>query len=409
VPHDLTLEVLLEACAPGGPSALTSTTELAPAAGWHAAVAPAKFAAAQGDLGTYAYEKRYEDGVAAQAVIIDSKQSQLNRAEQALVGALADGHPLLARLPRIRQTYTRGGVVEERSDLVLPHRAFDGHIRAGTVDGTPVTQLERYRAMRDADQGNARALFDASPVSVVFGAWDSSRGSRQGRWRSLMVGEIVGFCADATAAGNTPRKGGARVDPVGMQIQLTEKDLKDLAARQRDELSPKTYDKIVSEAAKAKTKGRVSASQVGLGGIPPTLAALGGVACRRIVRSHVLTFAGLRQIRFGSGADGDVACRALLAALALDALARSDDELVLRANCDLVEAGPTSVTIDRRGGTSEALNPLTIAAADELLAAALAHAESAADVVWDGPVMHVEGDPAIVKGAVDDEDGEAGQ
>jgi len=70
---------------------------------------------------------------------------------------------------------------------------------------------------------------------------------------------------------------------------------------------------------------------------------LAGVACHRIVRSHVLSFAALRQIRFGAGPDGDAACRALLAALALAALARSDAELVLRANCDLVEAGPAQV------------------------------------------------------------------
>lgn len=403
----LTLELLLESTSPGGPSCLTSTTELAPAAGWQSAIAPAKFAAAQGDLGTYAYEKRYEGDTAAQAVVIDSKQSQLNRAEQALALAIADDHAVLSRLPRIRQTYERGGVLEERSDLTLPHRAFDGHIRAGTVDGTPVTQLDRYRAIRDAEPGNARALFDASPISLVFGAWDSSRRSRQGRWRSLLVGEIIGFCADPQAGepGNTPRKGGARVDPVGMQIQLTEKDLKDLAARQRDELSPKTYDKIVAEAARVKTKGRVSASQVGLGGIPPTLGALGGVACRKIIRSHVLSFAGLRQLRFGTGAEGDAACRALLAALALNALARSDAELVLRANCDLVEAGPTEVTIDLRGGQKRILEPLTIDAADDLLAAALFHAESVAGATWNGPVLHVEGDPAIVRGAVDDEDG----
>jgi len=55
----------------------------------------------------------------------------------------------------------------------------------------------------------------------------------------------------------------------------------------------------------------VSASMLGLGGIPPTLEALAGVACHRIIRSHVLSFAALRQIRFGSSPEGDAACRAL--------------------------------------------------------------------------------------------------
>ena len=287
--------------------------------------------------GAYAYEHRYLDGEARTAVLIDSKQSQLNRCEAALAQAVTDGHPVLSRMPRVVVSYDRDGLGEEYSDLTLPHRVFDGHIRAGTVDGQPVTQLDAYRAIRNASPANARALLDASPVSLIFGCWDSSRSARQGRWRSALTGEIVGFCADDRPAS----KGGARVDPVGMQIQLGEADLKALADRQRSELSAKNYknDDGRGEAAKAKGKP-VSASMLGLGGIPPSLEALAGVACQPIIRSHVLSFATLRQIRFGAGPDGDAACRALLAALALNALARSDAELYLRANCDLREQRP---------------------------------------------------------------------
>lgn len=395
----LDLDLLLAASSPGGSTCLTSTTELQPAAGPHASVAPAKFASRQGTAGTYAYERRYLDGEVAHAVLLDSKQSQLNRAEDALRQAIVDGHPVLGRLPRTVLTYDRDGASEQWTDLDLPHRIFDGHIRAGSVNGTPVTQLPQYRAIRNAGPADARALFDASPTSLVFGAWDSSRAARQGRWRSVLVGEIVGFCVDD----DPPRKGGARTDPVGMRIELTGSALKDLAERQRDELSPKTFDKVVKAAGAAKAGQRVAASEVGLGGIPPNLETIGGVACRRIVRSHVLSFAALRQIRFGAGPDGDAACRALLAALALNALARSDAELVLRANCDLVESAPTELRLDRRGGEIESVSPLTIGSVDELLAAALSHAEQAAGVDWDGPVLRVDGDPAIVAGAVDEE------
>jgi CRISPR-associated protein Csb1 len=404
---DLDLELLLSAASPGGSTCLTSVTELAPAAGAHASVAPAKFAAAgtarSQPMGTYAYETRYLDGLPSQAVLIDSKQSQLNRAEQVLHHAIADGHPLLTRLPRIVVSYERDGAVAEYSDLNLPHRAFDGHIRAGSIDGVPVTQLDQYRAIRNSDPADARALLDASPVSLVFGSWDSSRAARQGRWRSVLVGEIIGFCADDKQT----LKGGARTDPVGMQIQLTEVALKQLAESQRAELSRKTFDELVKDAGQAKGDKKVSASRAGLGGIPPTLAALSGVACHRIVRSHVLSFAALRQLRFGADAKGDAACRALLAALALNALARSDAELVLRANCDLVELAAAQVQLDQRGGQALDVMPLTIPAADELLAAALAHAEQTAGVVWDGVVLRVIGDPAVVAGAVD-EDAETG-
>jgi CRISPR-associated protein Csb1 len=393
------LELLLSASSPGGGSCLTSVTQLQPAGGPQAAIAPAKFAARNGTLGAYAFEKRYLDGVLAQGVLVDSKQSQLNRGEQGLRLAIADGHPLLSRLPRVEVTYEREGVREVFTDLDLPHRVFDGHIRAGSVDGTPVTQLERYRAIRNANPANARPLLDASPISLVFGSWDSSRSARQARWRSVLVGEIVGFCDNA----ETAMKGGARTDPVGMSVVLTEAAMKQLANDQRAELSKSTYEKAIKESAKGKGDKRVSASMLGLGGIPPTLEALAGVACHRIIRSHVLSFAALRQIRFGAGTDGDTACRALLAALALNALARSDGELVLRANCDLQEASPTDVRIDQRAGQWLNLTGLSIEAADELLAAALTHAEQAAGVVWDGVVLEVTGNPAIVAGAVDDE------
>jgi CRISPR-associated protein Csb1 len=403
----ITIDLLTKAVTPGGASCLTSVTELEPAAGPHASVAPAKFASPdpRDKKGTYAYEHRYLDGEARTAVLIDSKQSQLNRCEAALAQAVTDGHPVLSRMPRVVVTYDRDGLGEEYSDLTLPHRVFDGHIRAGTADGQPVTQIAAYRAIRNASPANARALLDASPVSLIFGCWDSSRSARQGRWRSALTGEIVGFCADDRPAS----KGGARVDPVGMQVQLGAADLTALAERQRSELSAKNYKKTMdAAAASAKAKGKpVSASMLGLGGIPPSLEALAGVACEPIIRSHVLSFAALRQIRFGAGPDGDVACRALLAALALNALARSDAELYLRANCDLRERGSAAVEIDQRGGGRLSLEPLDIEAADALLSEALAEAERSAGVSWAGPALRVTGDPAIVAGAVaEDENGE---
>ena len=404
---DLDLDLLLAASSPGGATCLTSVTELVPAAGPHASVAPAKFAlprSARGaDGGAYAYEQRYLDGVPSQAVIIDSKQSQLNRGEQALAQAINEGHPLLSRLPRVVVTYEQDGVVTDYSDLDLPHRVFDDHIRAGTVDGVPVTQVPAYRAIRDANPGNARALLDASPISLVLGSWDASRRTRQGRWRSTLVGEIVGFCESTHGT----VKGGARTDPVGMKIELTGTALKQLAEQQKSELTDTLRDKLFKMAAEAKGDKLVSASRLGLGGIPPTLEALAGVACHRIIRSHVLSFAALRQVRFGSGPEGDAACRALLGALALNALARSDAELVLRANCDLIEQGPIRVRLDQRVGQHLELSSLSIETADELLASSLGHAERVAGVIWDGVVLHVTGNPAIVSGAVE-EDAEVG-
>jgi CRISPR-associated protein Csb1 len=371
-------------------------------------VAPAKFALPRPqDAAAYAYEQRFLDGVARPAVIIDSKQSQLNRAEEALQLAIDAGHPVLARLPHVVVTYQRDGVEERYTDLMLPHRIYDGHIRAGFINGVPVTACEGYRAVRNATPANARALLETSPVTLVFGGWDSSRRARQGRWRSALVGEIVGFCADQSTSQSTRAlRGGARVDPVAMQVRLGQKAMMAAADAQREELSPGNYTKLKAVAEKsARDKEPGSASGLGLGGVPPTLAQLAGVACERIIRSHVLSFATLRQMRFGAGPDSDAACRALLAALALNGLARSDAELYLRANCDLVEASAPVLTLDRRDGQSDSLGRLSVATADALLADALQHAESAAGIRWDSVALLITGNQDVIAGALDEEEG----
>lgn len=405
----LDLELLLAAASAGGPSCLSSTTRLRPAGGLHTAVAPAKYLQGTGNSAksVYVYERRFLDGQPRHTVLIDSKQSQLNRLEAELERARTDGHPLLSRLPHVQVTYGEGNGAQIFTDLVLPHRVYDAHVRAGTVDGVPTTQTAIYRAVRDASPANARALLDVSPITLVLGGWDSSRRSRQGRWRSALVGEIVGFVPGAGINGDgvpdPGMRGGARIDPVGMQIQVPGAALRQLADAQKDELSTGNYEKVTKQADGAKGKA-VGAAELGFGGIPPVLSALGGVACEPILRTHVLSFAALRQMRFGAGTDGDVACRALLAALALAGLARSDAELYLRANCDLVEDGPTTMLVDQRGGQELAVSAPDIAAADELLAAALQQAQRAAGVSWSGLALSVIGNPDVVHGAVADPD-----
>lgn len=404
----LDLELLLAAAAAGGPSCLSSTTRLRPAGGLHAAVAPAKYlqGSGSGAKSVYVYERRFLDGESRHTVLIDSKQSQLNRIEAELERARADGHPLLGRLPHVEVTYGAGSDTQTFTDLVLPHRVYDAHVRAGTVDGVPTTQTPLYRAVRDASPANARALLDVSPITLVLGGWDSSRRSRQGRWRSALVGEIVGFVPSAGSGGDgvpdAGMRGGARIDPVGMQMLVTGTVLRELADAQKEELSAGTYAKVTKLADGAKDQP-VRAAELGFGGIPPVLSALGGVACEPILRTHVLSFAALRQMRFGAGPDGDAACRALLAALALAGLARSDAELNLRANCDLVEDGSTTVTLDQRGGEELTLAALGIAAADELLAVVLQRAEEQAGVSWSGVGLSVVGNPDVVQGAVADQ------
>ena len=388
----ITLQHLLDACSPGGASVLTSVTPLEPAAGPHASVAPAKFVS--GSKSVFAYERRFWNGEAVTAVLIDSKQSQNNRLEAVVSAAIADGDPVLTRTPRIELRFEDGQVY---SDLDLPHRAFDGQIRAGTINGEPATAAQEYRELRNATVADARPLLERSPITLLLGGWDASRKTHAGRYRSLLVGEIIGILSDQgrDPEVNQSKRGGARIDPLGARIQLDQAEREAIADVQKSELSDKAYTNSYGKDGKS--------SSLGLGGIPPSLEQLGGVTCRAIIRSHVLSFAALRALRFDSPtSEGDVACRALLAALALNGLARSDAELLLRANCDLVEAGPAVVTLDKRYGQKENFEPLSIEQAQELLSAAIDNAVQAANLTWDGSILVVEGNPTILAAAADD-------
>lgn len=397
---NISFEDLKEACAAGGASTLVSVTELKPAAGEHASVAPAKFV--EGNKSTFAFETRYIDGEAARVVLIDSKQSQLNRAESAIMQDIRAEHPVMRKLPRIEVTYENDGKSIAYTDLELPHRFADGHIRAGKIDGQPATAHEKYRAVRNSTPADLSALLDTAPVAAVFGGWDSLRKKNQLRLRSALVGEIIGVLADQNLSGEAQlsRRGGARVDPLEMSVRLSAADMEQLVKSQEGELSDKFISKRREDIKKAKKDTAFSGSVLGLGGIPPQLEALGGVACQKIIRSWVLSFATLRQLRFGKNEEANIAARALLAALGLSAIARAEQELYLRANCDLVEAEEPQVTLDGRYGNTRPLNHITVELADDLLAQAIDYAQSHHVAHWDGQILTVTGNPVILRGAV---------
>ena len=397
---DIKFEDLKKACASGGASTLVSVTELKPAAGEHASVAPAKFV--EGNKSTFAFETRYIDGEAARVVLIDSKQSQLNRAEAAIMQDIRAEHPVMRKLPRIEVTYENDGKSITYTDLELPHRFADGHIRAGEIDGQPATAHEKYRAVRNSTPADLSALLDTAPAAAVFGGWDSLRKKNQLRLRSALVGEIIGVLADQNLSGEEQlsRRGGARVDPLEMSVRLSAADMEQLVKSQEGELSDKFVSKRREDIKKAKKDTALSGSVLGLGGIPPQLEALGGVACQKIIRSWVLSFATLRQLRFGKNEEANIAARALLAALGLSAIARAEQELYLRANCDLVEAEEPQVTLDGRYGNTRPLNHITVETADDLLAQAIDYAQSHHVAHWNGQVLSVTGNPVILRGAV---------
>lgn len=397
----LTLQDLLDASRAGGASSLAVITEMTPAAGPHAGVAPAKYVS--GNSATYLFQTRYVNEAPRRTVVLDSKGSSLNRVEEQIAYAIIDDEQPLARTPRVVVHYPDADLM----CLQLPHRVFDGHIRAGTINGKPTTSVDEYRRIRDANPANVRPILEASPHSLVFGSWDSTRKSHQGRYRSALVAEVIGVLADqGPGADEVPAAGGARSDSYAPSVQLSAKDMATLLEAQADELSDKLIKKIRNKIDKSKG-APISASDLVLGSLPPSLDQLGVVACSRIIRSHLLSFSTLRALRFGVGPDGDAACRALLAAFALAGLARVTADPRLRANCDLIEKSAPVFTLDARYGQIRDIEPLTVPAADALLTEAVAHAESAAGIRWEGQVLAVQGNPLIARAKSDEEDGEA--
>ena len=422
----ITLADLIENVKLGGGSVITSITELEPAAGSHASVAPAKYVEGkgQGAKSVFVYETRYiagkpenqdepkkkEDPKTAKkavkgkpqtVVLIDSKQSELNRAEAAIEQGRQYGDEAVVKIPRAVVTYqTENGPVEY-TDMELSHRVFDGHFRAGTIDGEPITENDQYRALRNCTPADMSALLNTAPAALLFGAWDSTRKSNQVRLRSALVGEIIGVLADQKRSGEEQqaRRSGARVDAVAASVQLTPKDMESLVNDQEAELSDKNISEQRKKIKGAKSGDRISGSALGLGSIPPSVEEIGGVSCRRITRSWVLSLASLRQLRFGQDETKNIAARALLAALGLNAIARAERELYIRANCDLIESAAPVVTLDQRFGEKKEFAPLTVEQADQLLLEAIENAKKAGVADSNGQTFNVEGNSIIIKNA----------
>ena len=109
----------------------------------------------------------------------------------------------------------------------------------------------------------------------------------------------------------------------------------------------------------ARAPKKVRPSEINHGNIAPSVDPL-GVTCDRAEQTAVITFAGLRRLRFGKDEVRNAAARAYLAALGLVALAEADRQgYALRSRCDLVCDGKAPLELVAfDGSTTEiALDP----------------------------------------------------
>jgi CRISPR-associated protein Csb1 len=246
----LELEGLYEHLRRGGAATLNHPAVYGVAEG--AVVAPARYAGRQGS--EFVFETRFVDGEFRRTVLIDSKQSQSNRSEEGLLAARRDGGPA-DLIPVVEVDYEGR---EPLTDLSLPHRAFDAHIRFAGQDGGPVITQQWYRDLRDATHADLTPLFVVSPATAAYGGWDSSRRTGQLRLRGLFVSELFGNVAERED--RLSRRSGARLDPMGQDFHVRPDELAALVEQQREQLSPKLVAKLEKEIETAKKKGTETAS-----------------------------------------------------------------------------------------------------------------------------------------------------
>jgi len=179
--ESLTLKTLAAAVT-GQAAAFRSVTRLQPVGGEGQKVFPATFAG-----GVYATEQRVislqdgADGKAAErlveCVLLDSVQSQANRAEEALKLAIEDGK---IQLPLIVVDFSAANAqfrtpIPALTSLDVPHRLADAILRDSLLaDGkTRFSRSEYARRWGRSTAWDATAIYELCPTALVFGMWGS--------------------------------------------------------------------------------------------------------------------------------------------------------------------------------------------------------------------------------------------
>lgn len=337
----------------GDDGAIRIAASYEPGAGSTSKVSPPTYRMDAKDVPPYVIERRYtSDGVLEDTILLDSRQSQANRCEEALQDAVDSGR---LRLPFLQLDIGTHDRAVRITSLTAPHRSRDAYFRdAQDEDGIPFDKTPLGQALAAVTPADASTLYLHSPADLVYGVWDSHRGLRMAtKFARAYTSEIVGHGAEVgvRAAGRSDAyTSGAR--PVGGK---------------NGDWDPKGKGSKLSE--------------VGLGSIPPTTAGPGGVSVTGITRNATLSFAGLARVRVGSTADATRSARAVLAALALvgDRLAFGAPGIFLRSGCDLVLDTETVEWVGR-GRATEPVD-LDRGGAVELFVHAVERAE-AAGLTW---------------------------
>lgn len=371
---------------------ITVTADLQPAAGRGAPIAGSTTPGSQSDdskksVPTYQWSTvgDEETGEELKTIILDSHASMINRIEEILATAIEDEHPLLSALPRIRLTDSAGN---EFFDYTLPHRFVDAHVRSSDLNAKALTADPDYVALRRHTPKKSLPLMMTSPISLLFGFWDSQNPELGTRETSKLEGTFYGVLSRQDGELKTGRRRGVKSDPVSPNMKLTKAELEEACKRDPELAHRYSSEKIKDLFKNKKPDHKINLSASGFGSVP-TDSSLSLVPCRSIRRTYTMSLERFRQLRFGLGREEDKAARALLVALCYNLVVRASYVGALRRDCVLVmERNPQLQLIGSTKEEATILDWPSVAEADALLKEAL-EAARAHGIDWSGQTMDV--------------------
>lgn len=351
--------------------ALRSISTLMPAGGPGDKVFPPTYAKDDRAENKYATETRHIDGREVKSVILDSVASQANRMEEALLEGWRRKE-LLFPVVQVDFSKEEGlADLEQITTLQAPHRIADAIFRDSLLDKTLFRYTPIGQAFTDARPLSATGMYRYCPTALLFGVWDSTgpKGGLGSKFQRCLVSEIVGL--DMVTGVKTQ----SRIDPLGVEKRaadiLQHKNPQEGWTLSSDEAA-REKGKPALYARKGEGKGTPSA--INHGNVAPSLDSKGGGVTLRVAQqTTVLSFSGLRRLRFVQDCSGkpipaasrdaaEGAARTALAALALAAVVyqrevgydlRSRALLVPQGRLVLqvldTDGGATSYRLDRAG------------------------------------------------------------
>lgn len=352
-------------------AAIRITAHYEPQGGRGTKVAPPTYLPAADSKHKYHIEPRWDvDGEEADVVLLDSIQSQANRAEAAL---LTEAEAL--GLPQILLEVQLEDRTIRISSLSAPHRSRDAYLLDSEIDGVAFDKTEIGQLLNRVTADDATAALRFAPYDLSYGVWDSHRGKRVAlRFPRVYTSELVGWHP------LVGRRAATKSDPLNLPG--------------KDQVPTKEWRPEMA-SAQAK-KAQTALSELGHGMVPsqPSEEA-GGVSVKRIERRAVLSLTGLAALRFpNDGHPTDTEGRVALAAVALlgDRLAFARPGVSLRSGCDLALLDETVEWV-QSGGRTEMFE-LTPDAARELLTEARDRLASVG-IAWSGEPIRVSPTPRL--------------